>query len=202
MKCCMTAFERKQLIVKVPFIDAEIADITMADWPAILPPGFVEEIEAERWTVKLAIMLIEKGREFEDMLSHAHFMLAGAVARLEWLSTRHSRRNASLGLSHPNGGRMSEEKDSAGESVNADPAKTIAVFPLQERIEAQRTQISRAMSIIEACRLGSDSMLATMQGDDEPDFEGALAAAHELLSDVANELEAIAASHDENPVTP
>ncbi|HEY0939240.1 MAG TPA: hypothetical protein VGE08_03995 [Steroidobacter sp.] len=56
-------------------------------------------------------------------------------------------------------------------------------------IEAQRTQIIKAMSIIEACRMGSDSMLAPLGGVDEPDFEGALAAAHEILDDVADELE-------------
>lgn len=60
---------------------------------------------------------------------------------------------------------------------------------LAGRLEAQRAKIFKAMSIIEACRLGSDSMLAPLCGADEPDFADALAAAHDLLDDVADELE-------------
>lgn len=62
---------------------------------------------------------------------------------------------------------------------------------IAERIETQRKQIFKAMSIIEACRMGSDSMLAPLCGADEADFSDALAAAHDLLDDVATELETI-----------
>lgn len=48
------------------------------------------------------------------------------------------------------------------------------------------------MSIVEACRMGSDSMLAPLNGTAEVDFGDALAAAHNLLDDVASELEGIA----------
>jgi hypothetical protein len=73
---------------------------------------------------------------------------------------------------------------------------------LAESIEAQRIQINKAMSIIEACRLGSDSMLAAASDDDdeaeqepEPNFEGALAAAHDLLDDALTALEQVINVH-------
>lgn len=69
---------------------------------------------------------------------------------------------------------------------------------LAGRIEAQRRQVFKVMSIVEACRMGSDSMLAPMHSDEdengEPDFEGALAAAHDLLNDIASELEGMGRS--------
>lgn len=60
---------------------------------------------------------------------------------------------------------------------------------LTGRLEAQRAKIFMAMSIIDACRLGSDSMLTPLSGEDDPDFADALAAAHGLLDDVVDELE-------------
>lgn len=60
-------------------------------------------------------------------------------------------------------------------------------------IDEQRTEIGKAMSIVEACRLGSDSMLAPMPGREggEPDFEGALAAAWSILNNASTMLEQI-----------
>lgn len=66
-----------------------------------------------------------------------------------------------------------------------------AAQSLADRIETQRKQIFKAMSIIEACRMGSDSMLAPLCGADEADFGDALAAAHDLLGGVADSLETI-----------
>lgn len=63
--------------------------------------------------------------------------------------------------------------------------------PPAERLQTQRRQIFKAMSIIEVCRMGSDSMLAPLNGVEEADFGDALAAAHDLLNDVADELEAL-----------
>ena len=71
-----------------------------------------------------------------------------------------------------------------------------------ERVEAQRKQIFKAMGIIEACRLGSDSMLAPLNGAEEADFGDALAAAHDLLGDVAEELETLAAQPDSEQTAP
>jgi hypothetical protein len=87
---------------------------------------------------------------------------------------------------------------------------TEAALPLEQRIEIQRVEIAKAMSIIEACRLGGDSMLAPIRrgdaGDDGDDddggdgerdtvhFEGALCAANDILDDVLAALETI--SHE------
>ena len=74
----------------------------------------------------------------------------------------------------------------------ARPADTsLAAFV--DIIDTQRTEIARAMSIVEACRLGSDSMLAPMPGrdGDEPDFEGALAVAWTILNTASAKLEEI-----------
>lgn len=65
---------------------------------------------------------------------------------------------------------------------------------LADRIELQRNEIAKAMSIIEACRMGSDSMLASLYSDgedDEADFDGALATAWSLLNSTRTALEII-----------
>lgn len=64
-------------------------------------------------------------------------------------------------------------------------------LPPNDRLQIQRRQLLKAMSIIEACRLGTDSKLLPINGGDEPDLEGALVAAHELLDGVAEALHAI-----------
>lgn len=71
-----------------------------------------------------------------------------------------------------------------------------------ERIEAQRKQIFKAMGIIEACRLGSDSMLAPLDGAEDADFGDALAAAHDLLCDIAEELETLSAGPGSKKTAP
>ena len=66
-----------------------------------------------------------------------------------------------------------------------------AIPSVPERIPQLRQKLFRAMNIIEACRMGSDSMLATMLGTDDPDFGEALAAAYELINEVAGKLGAL-----------
>ena len=56
-----------------------------------------------------------------------------------------------------------------------------------EQINFERRRIFMAMGIVSCCRYASDSMLEPQDG--EPDLVEALAAAHELLDDIAERLE-------------
>lgn len=86
---------------------------------------------------------------------------------------------------------MSGTMDDAGNPAPVGQAEA-APQSIAKEIEAQRDQIFKVMSIIEACRMGSDSMLAPLSGADEADFGDALAAAHDLLGDVVDALEPMA----------
>lgn len=86
---------------------------------------------------------------------------------------------------------MSGTMDDA-ESPAPDGQAEAAPQSIGQRIETQREQIFKVMSIVEACRMGSDSMLAPLSGADEADFGDALAAAHDLLGDVVDALETMA----------
>jgi len=63
---------------------------------------------------------------------------------------------------------------------------------LAEKLQNQRERLFRAMAIVDACRLGSQSFLAPLPGG--LDYHYALLAAHELISGCASQLEAIASS--------
>lgn len=73
-----------------------------------------------------------------------------------------------------------------------------AALPLAAQLDSQRRQIFKVMSIIEACRLGTDSRLVPISGGDEPDLAGALVAAHELLDGVAETLERLSKESDQS----
>lgn len=95
---------------------------------------------------------------------------------------------------------MSGTMDDA-ESPAPDDQAEVAPKSIAQRIETQREQIFKVMSIIEACRMGSDSLLAPLSGADEPDFGDALAAAHDLLGDVVDALEPMAKTVAKPPVS-
>jgi hypothetical protein len=56
-----------------------------------------------------------------------------------------------------------------------------------ERIENERQRIFRAMAVVDCCRYASEPMLAPVPR--APAVESALAAAHEILDEVAAALE-------------
>ena len=77
----------------------------------------------------------------------------------------------------------------------AEAPSTARQRPRTEHVEKQRRQIFKAMAVISCCRLATASLL--VDGDDDADgsrwlndsLADALAAAHDLLDDVAAELE-------------
>lgn len=219
--------ERAILIQRLGQTDKSVIDITIADWPAILPPGFMESMDAERAVLRVALIMLAACRasstvpghsiprvlppgkvlaERGKVLSTVHFVLTGVRERLGGLITRHLYQRGQAPSAAPSSPRNSQMRndDQSGADARTDTAET--ALPFGQRVEAQRTQIAKAMSIIEACRLGGDSMLApSIHGRDDNDddhagkhgeretahFEGALAAVNDILGDVLAGLEAI-----------
>lgn len=116
------------------------------------------------------------------------------IKKLEFISRERllelKRTRAPIPGSQDQQGDTNKSRPTSPVTTDEAPANTIPPS-LEERSEAQRTQINKAMAIIEACRLGGDSMLASQSGGDEPDFGDALAAVHDLLGDVVDALETI-----------
>jgi len=62
-------------------------------------------------------------------------------------------------------------------------------IPLAERLQIERKQIFKAMGIVSCCRYAGDSMLVAHDDMPEPNLIDALQAAHDVLDDVADELQ-------------
>lgn len=98
-----------------------------------------------------------------DVLATAHFILTGICDRLGQLAVPHSRiiRQAPFDPSSSTRAPKMSSDNPSGTGTEGDG--TTAMLTLEQQIEIQRTQIAKAMSTIEACRLGGDSMLAPIK---------------------------------------
>src|SRR5690349_17384869 len=70
---------------------------------------------------------------------------------------------------------------------------------ISKHVQAQREALFKAMGILEACRLASDSMLEADCCCEEADVGAALSAAYDILNNVARDLEGIIGERGNHP---
>jgi hypothetical protein len=72
-----------------------------------------------------------------------------------------------------------------------DEDEELPKLSLEEALQAERERLFRAMAVVDACRLGSDSFLTHPKGREEPDYDYALLVVYDLIDECAGRLEII-----------
>jgi transcriptional regulator with XRE-family HTH domain len=159
------------LVEKLSGMSDDIVDITIADWPAILPPSFGEAISAELESLLPNMKIVAGcaahrgepvpygisdptmarkvrntvGQVFVGagpLLDRIHFHVEGVRSRLEWLVTRH--------LRTPSGVLQSADRRSVASKAR------IASAPLERRLTLQCSRLTDVMKLLDAVRPGGD----------------------------------------------
>lgn len=179
--------------------DKTLANLMVIKLPA-LSASLIESLRSECGMLDSAMRFLTQCRshpqpgegdddsfDVEETLRSAHFALAGVRERLAFL----------LSEQHPGAMIATDRlKSTQGTTITKGKPIGLAKDGLKQILDVQRRQIAKAMSIIEACRMGSDSMLAPLQdeGEDEgnePNFDGAFTVASDIIDVVKITLRAI-----------
>jgi transcriptional regulator with XRE-family HTH domain len=160
------------LVEKLSEMSDDIVDITIADWPAILPPSFGEAISAELHALMPNMKIVttvaahhgapvpygisdpnaarkvsgEFGKIFVGagpLLDRVHFHVEGVRSRLEWLVTRH--------LKTPSGLLQSADRRSM-----TPKARRFASEPLDQRLTLQCSRLTLVMTLLDVVRPGGE----------------------------------------------